>query len=346
MSYYDKRLYIFGGKSQQDLYSYLADVEIFDLDFNKLSAPVLYTKSIVKLRKSHIAVVVGNHILIHGGLSEENEYLSDSCILGLSPIKWHNCNVSKLNEAAEVKDTLLLSPETSSIPCHPPVLAYHSACLVMQSEVRKHPKLNLYKYPDIAYSRKLQSRIKERGIYVFGGKTTDYIYNKDLYILKIGKKPLEWKKLNCCGKPPSQRSLCSMNYFEEGNILVIHGGRYDNLNINNTGDSMFLNMINYQQGSNEYALSDLWVLDLLKLEWIKIQVTFDDLSTKLYPRCGHKSIIYDRRLYIFGGMNSSGYLGSHVLVIELINKKRKNVNRKAQTLLLPNIAMTGLNFMK
>ena len=41
------------------------------------------------------------------------------------------------------------------------------------------------------------------------------------------------------------------------------------------------------------------------------------IGFKIFPRCGHKSIIYSNKLLIFGGMNNLNYLGSCLFVINL-----------------------------
>jgi len=56
---YQKKLYLFGGKSK-NLNSYLfQEIEIFDLEYNTWISPNISCKNYLKLRKNHIAVLIG-----------------------------------------------------------------------------------------------------------------------------------------------------------------------------------------------------------------------------------------------------------------------------------------------
>jgi hypothetical protein len=92
-------------------------------------------------------------------------------------------------------------------------------------------------------------------------------------ILKIGKKPLEWYKPETSGKSPSPRYSHSMNYYEEGNYLIIHGGRND-------------------EKIEKYSLNDTYVFDLYKFEWAYVKILFESPKMEIYNRFGHKSIIH------------------------------------------------------
>lgn len=93
----------------------------------------------------------------------------------------------------------------------------------------------------------------------------------DVWILKIGKKPCEWIKPEINGNPPSARYLHTMNFYEEGNFLIIYGGRNDNI--------------------ESSALNDIFLLELQKLEWIKV-IVYSDSFIEVKSRCGHSSIVY------------------------------------------------------
>jgi hypothetical protein len=93
----------------------------------------------------------------------------------------------------------------------------------------------------------------------------------EVWILRIGKKPFDWIKPQIYGNPPSPRYLHSMNFYEEGNFLIIYGGRNDNI--------------------ESSALNDIYLLELQKLEWIKV-IVYSDANIDVYNRCGHSSIVY------------------------------------------------------
>jgi hypothetical protein len=251
-----KKFYLFGGKYAN--YPVMGDLEIFNLETSSWSTPSLFTSSTLKLRRNHVAVDIGQHILIHGGISEAEEYLGDCYLLNYSPLKWVHVNIS---------------PD-----CDTPVLAWHSACLVLPNDQKYSPKLTIYKLPEQGIARRSFSRIKDKGVYFFGGKSSeDGLLKNDMWVLKIGKKPLDWVKLETNGEPPRPRYAHSMNFYEEGNYLIIHGGRND-------------------YSSSNFALNDTFILELFRLDWIKVNLCFDAKTMSAYNRCGHSSVIYSNIL--------------------------------------------------
>jgi hypothetical protein len=114
----------------------------------------------------------------------------------------------------------------------------------------------------------------------------------------MGKKPLEWVQPETKGKIPSPRYYHSMNYYEKGNFLIIHGGRNDD-------------------ESESFALNDTYIFDLEHFEWMKVELYSELDNFKIISRCGHNAIIYSNKLIILGGMNSHNYLGSSLLIVNL-----------------------------
>jgi len=69
-----------------------------------------------------------------------------------------------------------------------------------------------------------------------------------------------------------------MNFYEEGNYLIIHGGRND-------------------YSSESFALNDTYILELFRMEWIKVKIFFDSPKTaKVFSRCGHSAIVFSKIL--------------------------------------------------
>jgi hypothetical protein len=65
-----------------------------------------------------------------------------------------------------------------------------------------------------------------------------------------------------------------MSFFEEGNFIIIHGGRSD-------------------ENENNFALYDTYLLELSKLEWIQVELFQQNVNeSKVFNRCGHSSVIY------------------------------------------------------
>ena len=137
---YQKKLFIFGGKTKNHNYYFLADLDIYNIETDSWTSPILYTKNTLDLRINHIADQIGGHMIVHGGISENGVILSDTCILSFSPLKWQQCTISEEHLG--------------------PALEGHSSCLVLPHELKFNPKLNIYKYPDVNIGRQGGSRVK------------------------------------------------------------------------------------------------------------------------------------------------------------------------------------------
>ena len=139
-------LYIFGGIYL--MRNVFAGLEIFNLSTNKWSFPKWNNKKEkFLLRRNHIGCSIGNQMIIYGGISEENIYLNDFYILNYHPLQWIVPVIKKIDVM--------------------PTLAYHSCCLVVQKEVKEDPNFSIYDFPNSAFKN---DNIKEKGLYIFGGK--------------------------------------------------------------------------------------------------------------------------------------------------------------------------------
>jgi len=56
---YQKKLYLFGGKSKLQNFSFIQDLEIFNMEDRTWATPNIYTKNNLKLRRNHISLTVG-----------------------------------------------------------------------------------------------------------------------------------------------------------------------------------------------------------------------------------------------------------------------------------------------
>lgn len=101
------------------------------------------------------------------------------------------------------------------------------------------------------------------------------------------------------GVSPSPRYMHTMNFMPTLNYVAIYGGRND------------MNM-------ETVILSDLWVLKLHNLEWVKVQIGGQNLPN---PRCNHCMIANGSRLFVFGGQGKNFHLFKNVLSIELDQDK-------------------------
>ena len=266
------------------------DLDYFDIKLNKWIKPDILNKNLVPQRRNHIGELIGNQFVIMGGIGEDDNILNDAYYINLSVIesgkgRWHE---------------LSISPNTPG-----PFLFGHSSSFVFQNDLLKDNKLSVYQYPEEINEDKIgnnKKRNKIKGIYIFGGKSKyDGIggLSNDMYVLILGKKPCLWIKLdNVKGIKPKPRYFHSMSYYEPGEFLIIHGGRNDSQN-------------------ESFALDDTFIFNLNHLQWHQIHLYSTMIGFKVFPRCGHKSIIYSNKLIIFGGMNNLNYLGSSLFVINL-----------------------------
>ena len=276
-TFYQNKIYFFGGKTKYQKSSLSCGLEIFNLADGLFTSP-----SVGKLnpdeRRNHTAELIGSQIFVFGGINNSNEILNDAYLLNLSPLKWVTCIINKFTPSPKVFG--------------------HSSCVVIPREILKNHKFSIYSYPNLEPG-KINNLIKEKGIYIFGGKSKEEGgLSNQLWILITGKKPLEWVQPQTKGKPPSPRYFHSMSYYERGNFLIIHGGRNDAM-------------------SESSALNDTYVFDLENFDWIKVELYSEMKGFKVLNRCGHQSVVYSNKLIIVGGMNNNNYLGSALMIVNL-----------------------------
>ena len=266
------KLYIYGGRIKFINSTEYADHDMFNLETNTWIVPQFQSKRKPSTRRNHIGEIVGNNYVIHGGMGFDGELLNDVFILNFNPLKWSPAHVSEHTPG--------------------PYLYGHTSCLVVPYDIRFSPRLNAYRFPESRHN------LYEKGLYIFGGHSKDDGISNELYILTIGKSVLEWKLVDAKGKKPLPRYFHSMNFYEKGHYIIIHGGRND-------------------FRSDSFALNDTHIFSLTKLEWHEIILYSNSSDFRVLTRCGHSSVIYSNKLVIFGGMNCNNYLGSSLFVINL-----------------------------
>ena len=275
--FHQNKIYFFGGRIKYQKMSLLCGLEVFSLSDGIFTVPSV-GKLYPEQRRNHSAELLGNQIFIFGGINNANEILNDCYLLNLNPIKWMTCIISKFTPGPKVYG--------------------HSSCVAIPREMLKNHKFSIYSYPELAPG-KVNNLIKEKGIYIFGGKTKDEGgLSNQLWILITGKKPLEWVQPQTKGKPPSPRYFHSMSFYERGNFLIVHGGRNDAM-------------------SESSALNDTYVFDLENFDWLKVELYSEMRDFKVLNRCGHQSVVYSNKLIVVGGMNNNNYLGSSLMIVNL-----------------------------
>ena len=271
----NNKLYIFGGKTKYLNTSYMNNLDIFSFAERKIINCQINGEK-PENRKSHIAIYVGPQMLIHGGINVDGKILDDSYLFNMHTLTWNKCIINKI--------------------CEHPKLWGHACCLVIPGQILYNPKFSIYSFPEFDTVKK--KNIKKKGLFVFGGKSNEDGLSNQLWILLMGKKPLEWIKVDTKGKPPIARYFHTMNFYERGNYVIIHGGRND----------IF---------SDKSALNDTFLLNLENFEWLEVKLYSNVSNFNVVNRCGHQSIIYSDKLIILGGMNNNNYLGSSLLIINL-----------------------------
>lgn len=230
-------------------------------------------------------------MIIHGGIDYEEHFLSDSWTLHLNSYKW---------DKFEAKGSPLGA------------LAYHSCAVVIPSERLNHKNYELYKSSEVPISRSSFNKVKIEGVYFFGGIDQFNNNYSDIKILKVGKRPCEWITPRIDGRPPKPRNSACLVFYEDINLLILHGGK----NLNNLYSEVF---------------SDIWVLDLEKMIWYLAKTEGEKIK-----RSNFTMGIIKNQLLIFGGMNEFSLIGSDVLNInvDLVTKyEEKQQERKNQLLL-------------
>ena len=275
--FHQNKIYFFGGKTKYQNNSSTLGLEIFSLSDNKFSIPSA-GKINPENRRNHTAELLGNQILIYGGINDSNEILNDAYILNLNPLKWTPASISRYNPGPKVYG--------------------HSSCVVIPREILTNHKFSIYSYPELEPG-KINNLIKEKGIFIFGGKTKEEGgLSNQLWILIIGKRLLEWVQPQTKGRAPSPRYFHSMSFYEKGNFLIIHGGRNDAM-------------------SESSALNDTFLFDLENFEWFKVELYSETKGFNILNRCGHQSVVYSNKLIIVGGMNNNNYVGSSLMIVNL-----------------------------
>ena len=272
----------------------------------------------INYRKNHIAIKVGTSVFIYGGFDEKGNLLNDSFILDLISKNWMKPHFKNKNFSL-------------------PKIAYHKSCLVLYNKIQMNFKFDIYNLNYDISKFKNKNFIKEIGIYIFGGiinknldntnknnnnynniydNNNSYLINDELFCIKIGNYPLEIIKLKTFGKGPCCRFSSSINYYEDGNFIVIFGGKTNKIN---------------SIDKKIYCLNDTFLLNLSNLNWIKVEYCNKN-NINVEGRFLHESVIFENKLIIFGGMNDNNFIGSEILIIYLENKKMSEKKKKIRIL--------------
>eukprot|EP01022_Parablepharisma_sp_SALTPOND_P009513 TRINITY_DN1394_c0_g1_i2.p1 TRINITY_DN1394_c0_g1~~TRINITY_DN1394_c0_g1_i2.p1 ORF type:complete len:472 (-),score=24.31 TRINITY_DN1394_c0_g1_i2:3555-4970(-) len=234
-------------------------------------------------RRHHSVCTVGKQLVVYGGINGSQVYCSDLLSINLL-----------LTERSGEHRHRWITVRTSGIS--PGNLAYHTSKLVLHPDRYRMPGLiALNSLPDVKAYR---SRIEVEGIYFFGGRDEKGPNNR-LHILKVGQKICEWIQPAVSGKPPLPRYGHSMNYYSNKGVVILFGGRNDEL-FSKFGDAY---------------LDDVWVLMLAKLTWV--QWNKEGRGAVPVPRYLHCMATIGGSIVVFGGLGTDNYCRSEVYALDM-----------------------------
>ena len=295
MTYYRDYLYIFGGNVMGGslIRSREENITIYDLKKEIYYYPKCHNYKIVQWRRNHIGIGIGNNILIHGGINDEGEFLDDLLLFECLKFKW-----TKLSYKSLIKI---------------PKIAFHTGVLVIKNQdIIFHNDLNIYKFPEGSISKNKRNKIKIEGIYIFGGIEKEGNFHSNLWLIRIGVKPVDIINVPSKGKQPPPRILCGMTFFSPLNILVVYGGR-----------NQFI--------SETQILNDIWIFDLESFTWI---IPVYDIGS-FYPICEHCMFTSGERIIFLGGSGNNGLekFDLNTIEFELFTEKPIFDNKNVENLL-------------
>jgi hypothetical protein len=201
---YKKEIYIYGGVTDNSNYV-REDIVIYDIEKKKFKLEEKTSNKLYfKWRRNHTAEIVGHHMVVYGGIDDDENVLDDVWTLDLNfTLKWSNLDIKG--------------------PRHKP-LAHHCSALILPFEKRNNSQMSIFKFPDFPSGRTTIKGCKIEGIAYFGGIDHEGNINDELRILKVGKKTLEWFIPTVKGDIPEGMKNASLNYYEPLNVLILFGG--------------------------------------------------------------------------------------------------------------------------
>ena len=147
-------------------------------------------------------------------------------------------------------------------------------------------------------------------IFIFGGYDNwRKEFTAQSYFINLSNRMYEKINYNFndekCDEFPCPRTYHTSNYDKENQIVYIYGGT--DMNINHSRENNF---------------QSVWAFYLIKKYWKKIEII--NPNPLGVPR-GHSSILFNNKLYIFGGVILFKKFQNKLFIIDLITKKIENI---------------------
>lgn len=202
---HNNKIWIFGGRTDQHIPFSREDILSYNIKTNEIKNETCHNKTLSVWRKYHTANVIGNSMVVIGGISDNEEFVTEVNVLDFNTLRWSYLSMEKGYNI-------------------PPV-AYHSSCIIIPFEKLYHNQMGVYRSPD--NQRVTIPKIKFEGLYYFGGKNKMGDSN-ELRVIRVGKRMPDLITLKCHGMPPTPRHSSSITFHESFELLIIYGGKNDN----------------------------------------------------------------------------------------------------------------------
>ncbi|CDW72708.1 kelch motif family protein [Stylonychia lemnae] len=250
--FYRDKILIFGGEKGKEigpsLRDLMNDLLILDPATNEIYRQ-LYDRAALYNRMYHCSFIIDDFLYIFGGQTNGGKPLDELVEIDLKSYQF---------KKLEIVNPSLIGPITNTQCC--PVF-YPSRYL-------GDGRLSYKKISQQVNWSESEHYIKQEGIYMYGGRNNENIANPNIYIMTITfnqqNKPIrQFLQPQCQGQYPPGRYMHSMEFYQEGNFIVIAGGRNDALE------------------TSKIILDDIWILKLNSLEWQKVIINQYDPGSKL-----------------------------------------------------------------
>ena len=231
------------------------------------------------VRRNHACTLVGNTMLVYGGMDEIGNALDDLHALNLETLRWF---VPRLHKSSGPKPGKRHS--MSMVPAY-------------QLSVLRQFHFDLFHIPS-AYDENFTKT--SSGIYLFGGANQAGTATNDLFVLK--PKPidvkdddyyLKWSKPSISGTPPEPRYAYSATL--KSKFIVFFGGRNDAV------------------GRSTITVQGLALLNLESMRWETV-VTY---GVQPAGRWGAAVAASGSQVIIFGGLRLEEYCSGKLVLLEL-----------------------------
>eukprot|EP00347_Sterkiella_histriomuscorum_P003273 403364919 len=301
--YYKEKIVIFGGEKGKTIGPSLRDLTndllILDPSTNDIFRQT-YDRALLYNRMYHQAFIIDDSLFIFGGQTNGSKPLDELIEIDLN---------TYIYSKQEIENIQLVGAITN-----------HKCCPVFYpSRHHKDSRISMKKLAQEVNWSESEHFIQQEGIYLFGGRNINNETQGKLFVMTITfnnqNKPIKrFIEPLTQGQTPPARYMHSMDYYKQGNLLVIVGGRNDQLH-----DYQITSL---QQSYSQYILDDIWILKLSNLEWQRISPS-NQYTELVKPRFNFCSVILGSTLIIAGGIGKDFKLLKDYQEIELDQSKIK-----------------------